>query len=235
METWEQVWKLIIETLAVIAWPAVVIVAVIVFRRPVSALIHRVREGEIMGAKFRADEAVAVALAAADEFNQEAAAAGGEMPAYGRDQVESLVRAAAVAGYDIGTLRAFATEMEPVIAWGGDTPQIVYWRSTTAGEPPTVADEVYDTHTREALQAEELRRSRSDFAGLLRRHRVAAEMTTEVLAKKSGLSGSRIRQLERGTISPPRAETVRSLADALDLDDAQRREFNEASRRDVVP
>ncbi|MBB5787743.1 helix-turn-helix domain-containing protein [Jiangella mangrovi] len=231
METWEQVWKLTIETLAVLAWPAVVTVALIVFRKPVSTLIHRMREGEIMGAKFRADEAVAVALAAADEFNEEAAAAGSETPAYGREQVETLVRAAAVAGYDIGNIRAFATDMEPVIAWGGDAPQIVYWRSTKVGEPPTVAEEVYDSRTREALQAEELRRSRIDFASLLRWHRISAGLSMEELAQRTGISGIRIRQLERGTTSSPRAETVQSLADALELDDAQLREFNEAAAR----
>ena len=51
------------------------------------------------------------------------------------------------------------------------------------------------------------------FAVLLRRHRLAAGLTQDDLAGRSGLSVRGIQDLERGARTSPRAETVRLLAD----------------------
>jgi predicted ATPase/DNA-binding XRE family transcriptional regulator len=55
------------------------------------------------------------------------------------------------------------------------------------------------------------------FADQLRRHRLAAGMTQENLAERSGLSVRGISDLERGVKQRPHPETVRMLAAALDL------------------
>lgn len=55
------------------------------------------------------------------------------------------------------------------------------------------------------------------FGDQLRRHRVAAGMTQETLAERSGLSVRGISDLERGVKQRPHPETVRLLAAALDL------------------
>src|SRR3954451_16995812 len=63
----------------------------------------------------------------------------------------------------------------------------------------------------------------SGFGTLLRRHRVAAGLTQELLAERAGLSVYGIQKLERGTTQPYR-DTVRRLTTALELapDDAER-------------
>jgi predicted ATPase/transcriptional regulator with XRE-family HTH domain len=55
------------------------------------------------------------------------------------------------------------------------------------------------------------------FAERLRRHRLAAGLTQENLAERAGLSARGVQDLERGARMAPRAETVRMLADALQL------------------
>src|SRR5687768_2068658 len=66
-----------------------------------------------------------------------------------------------------------------------------------------------------------LRGTPTNFAALLRRHRVAAGLTQEALAERAGLSVYGIQKLERGTTNPYR-DTARRLALALELapDDA---------------
>jgi transcriptional regulator with XRE-family HTH domain len=55
------------------------------------------------------------------------------------------------------------------------------------------------------------------FGDLLRRHRNAASLTQEDLAKRSGLSVDTISLLERGEHRRPHRYTVQSLAEALGL------------------
>ncbi|HET6315520.1 MAG TPA: AAA family ATPase, partial [Chloroflexota bacterium] len=62
----------------------------------------------------------------------------------------------------------------------------------------------------------------SDFAALLRRHRVLAGLSQEALAERARLSVRGISDLERGVRRSPHPSTVVRLADALQLDTAAR-------------
>src|SRR3954452_16788387 len=55
------------------------------------------------------------------------------------------------------------------------------------------------------------------FGTLLRRFRLAAGLTQEGLAERAGVSARGVEDLERGIRRAPRADTVRLLADALEL------------------
>jgi predicted ATPase/transcriptional regulator with XRE-family HTH domain len=68
------------------------------------------------------------------------------------------------------------------------------------------------------------------FATLLQRHRVRAALSQEELAAKSGLSSRAISDLERGVKTRPHLETVRMLAEALQLADDERATFLVAAR-----
>src|SRR6476660_7327757 len=68
------------------------------------------------------------------------------------------------------------------------------------------------------------------FAQLLRQHRIAAAMSQEALAERAGLSARAISDLERGVKTRPYLETVRMLADALDLTLLARSELARAAR-----
>jgi transcriptional regulator with XRE-family HTH domain len=68
------------------------------------------------------------------------------------------------------------------------------------------------------------------FGEMLRRRRVAAGLTQEALAEKSGLSYRTISDLERGVNQAPRRENLRALVEALGLSSAERTEW-EAVRR----
>lgn len=68
------------------------------------------------------------------------------------------------------------------------------------------------------------------FGGLLRRLRIGAGLTQQGLAESAGLSYRLISDLERGKILAPRNETIRLLADALNLAGADRAEFEAAAR-----
>src|SRR5215212_3347569 len=59
----------------------------------------------------------------------------------------------------------------------------------------------------------------ASFASLLRRHRVASGLSQEALAERAGLSARAVSDLERGARRAPYRETVRLLADALQLSD----------------
>jgi predicted ATPase/transcriptional regulator with XRE-family HTH domain len=59
----------------------------------------------------------------------------------------------------------------------------------------------------------------ASFAVLLRRHRVATGLSQEALAERAGLSARAVSDLERGARRAPYRETVRLLADALQLSD----------------
>jgi len=73
------------------------------------------------------------------------------------------------------------------------------------------------------------------FGDLLRRHRLAAELTQEQLADRAGLSWRGISDLERGLRRVPQRETLRLLGDALELGPLQRAEFETAARRPPAP
>jgi transcriptional regulator with XRE-family HTH domain len=68
------------------------------------------------------------------------------------------------------------------------------------------------------------------FGDLLRRLRSAAGLSQEALAERAGLSRNGISDLERGARQAPRLETVRMLADALALTDADRQALLAAAR-----
>jgi tetratricopeptide (TPR) repeat protein/DNA-binding XRE family transcriptional regulator len=70
----------------------------------------------------------------------------------------------------------------------------------------------------------------STFGGLLRQLRVAAGLTQEQLATAAGLSPRSISDLERGVNLTARRETVRSLADVLNLTGPARTGFQTAAR-----
>jgi tetratricopeptide (TPR) repeat protein/transcriptional regulator with XRE-family HTH domain len=73
-----------------------------------------------------------------------------------------------------------------------------------------------------------------DFGTLLRALRMSAGLSQEELADRSGLSIRAISNLERGRVRWPYRHTLRSLADALELDDAARDEFIGAAERRLV-
>lgn len=69
------------------------------------------------------------------------------------------------------------------------------------------------------------------FAELLRRYRRAAELTQEELAERAGLSIRAVGNLERGEKHVPRKETVKLVADALQLSEEDRAQLEAAARR----
>jgi tetratricopeptide (TPR) repeat protein len=73
------------------------------------------------------------------------------------------------------------------------------------------------------------------FGALLRARRVAAGLSQEDLMQRSGLDVRTIRNLERGRARWPYPDTVRRLADALDLCGADRDVFTAAAGRRLVP
>src|SRR5919197_3069191 len=60
------------------------------------------------------------------------------------------------------------------------------------------------------------------FGGRLRRYRITAGLTQEALAERAGLSVRGIADLERGARRFPHVDTIRRLADALELAPADR-------------
>lgn len=69
---------------------------------------------------------------------------------------------------------------------------------------------------------------------LLRRMRTAAALSQEALAERAGISARAVGDLERGVHQAPRLETVRLLADALDLDTQDRAVLLAAARPAVM-
>src|SRR4051812_14673870 len=63
------------------------------------------------------------------------------------------------------------------------------------------------------------------FGEVLRRYRIAAGLSQEELAERAGLSLRGVSDLERGVRRLPHLETVRLLADALQLTPEARRAF----------
>jgi predicted ATPase/transcriptional regulator with XRE-family HTH domain len=73
------------------------------------------------------------------------------------------------------------------------------------------------------------------FGQMLRTLRMAAGLTQEALAERAGLSVRGISDLERDLKTRPRFETVRMLADALELDQSARAALISAARPSPVP
>jgi tetratricopeptide (TPR) repeat protein/transcriptional regulator with XRE-family HTH domain len=69
------------------------------------------------------------------------------------------------------------------------------------------------------------------FKALLRRHRLAANLTQEALAERAALSVRTVSDLERGLKLAPRAETVHLLSQALVLPPEEHARFVEAAHR----
>ncbi len=76
----------------------------------------------------------------------------------------------------------------------------------------------------------------SAFGDVLRHYRVMAGLTQEELAERAGVSERSINGMERGVQHVPRKDTVRLLADALQLSSPDRSTFEAAARcRDFLP
>jgi tetratricopeptide (TPR) repeat protein/DNA-binding XRE family transcriptional regulator len=73
------------------------------------------------------------------------------------------------------------------------------------------------------------------FAGLLRKLRVAAQLTQEELAEVSGVRPRTVSDLERGVATRPQRETVLLLANGLRLIGQVRAEFEAAARGRPAP
>ena len=74
----------------------------------------------------------------------------------------------------------------------------------------------------------------SAFGALLRRYRVAAGLSQEILAERARMSREGISALERGFRRTPQRETLALLAAALKLSDADSRDFEAAATRWVL-
>jgi predicted ATPase/transcriptional regulator with XRE-family HTH domain len=73
-------------------------------------------------------------------------------------------------------------------------------------------------------------RDPNSFGELVRRYRRALALTQEELSERAGVSPRGVRALEAGERRAPQRETVRLLADALELDGEDRRQFETAAR-----
>src|SRR5437868_179676 len=71
----------------------------------------------------------------------------------------------------------------------------------------------------------------SGFGSLLRRYRLAAELTQEELAERAGISTRGVSDLERGAHGLPRKDTLQLLLDALALSPADQARLAAAARR----
>jgi predicted ATPase/transcriptional regulator with XRE-family HTH domain len=70
---------------------------------------------------------------------------------------------------------------------------------------------------------------------LLRRYRTASGLTQEELAERAGVSARTVSDIERGLRSSVYRHTAKRLADALNLEGAERRTFERAARRGAGP
>jgi transcriptional regulator with XRE-family HTH domain len=70
----------------------------------------------------------------------------------------------------------------------------------------------------------------AQLSDLIRRYRVLEGLSQEQLAERSGLSTRQVSDLERGLRTMPRLETIRMLADGLELGDQDRAELLLAAR-----
>ncbi|WP_328993013.1 helix-turn-helix domain-containing protein [Kribbella sp. NBC_01245] len=73
------------------------------------------------------------------------------------------------------------------------------------------------------------------FGDLLRRRRRGRSLTQQALAERSGLSVEAIGALERGTRRMPYRETVEQIVSALELDESERVQLEQAARPGPLP
>src|SRR5687768_7348801 len=73
----------------------------------------------------------------------------------------------------------------------------------------------------------------ASFGKVLRYLRVASGLTQEELSQRSGVSARGIRRLETGDRQSPRLETVRLLAEAMALDEPDRKRLLCAARPEL--
>jgi transposase len=71
---------------------------------------------------------------------------------------------------------------------------------------------------------------RGSFGVILRAYRHGAHLSQEELAARAELSERTVRSLEAGRVQSPHTDTVRLLADALELSQADRKRWFEAAR-----
>jgi predicted ATPase/DNA-binding CsgD family transcriptional regulator/DNA-binding XRE family transcriptional regulator len=76
--------------------------------------------------------------------------------------------------------------------------------------------------------------STSQLGQLVRRFRLAAGLSQEELAERSGLSARAVSDLERGLRTSPRPESMRMLADALALGDSDRALLRAAAHPELL-
>src|SRR5262252_11132609 len=76
---------------------------------------------------------------------------------------------------------------------------------------------------------------RGSFGAFLRAYRHRALLSQEQLAVRAGLSERTVRDLEAGRVRSPRDDTVRLLADALQLSGPQRESWFAAARGVHLP
>ncbi|WP_053205664.1 hypothetical protein [Jiangella muralis] len=140
-----EIWALINETLAA-SWPMVVLVLVLtflaLFRHEIADLLKRLRKASAGPLALEMEKLPEVKQINADRNRQLLTAAESvahrsmqrrpdarDAPQFTRAQVEEFVKIAAEAGYETGEVRMFQGEVEPVIGWIDDAPQIEYWQS----------------------------------------------------------------------------------------------------------
>ena len=75
------------------------------------------------------------------------------------------------------------------------------------------------------------RTAQANFGALLRAHRRRLPLTQEQLAERAGLSERTLRNLEAGRIRRPYPDTIRRLAEALNLTGEERQDFEAAARQ----
>ena len=78
------------------------------------------------------------------------------------------------------------------------------------------------------------RTAQANFGALLRAHRRRLPLTQEQLAERAGLSERTLRNLEAGRIRLPYPDTIRRLADALNLTGEERQDFEAAARQATI-
>src|SRR5688500_11079020 len=105
--------------------------------------------------------------------------------------------------------------------WG----TLVEWRRRANQRDPHTSPTLQGTNAiRDGYEdlAMGAREGSGDFGGQLRRHREAAGLSQEELAERAALTAKAISALERGERQHPYPQTVRALANALSLSDADR-------------
>lgn len=201
---------MLLDFLAAIVWPVVIVVAFLVFREPIAERISHLKEvgAGPASAKFEEAKAKTEAEVALDVVEPVAPGVGEERPDDGsavpsdrvslsRDELQTLVTEFAEAGWAMRDLGTFRHRPSPLIGWNEDgKPYIKVWESRTG---PSKAEVI---------------RARSDAIKAVRdRENATAELS---LAQKSG-DRDRIGRAElRVAEAADRAQAA--IRDAAELD-----------------